>query len=131
MKHINPKLLLDAIYPIGSIFINTTNTNPSTFLGGTWESFGSGRTLVGLDTSQTEFDTLEETGGSKYLQKHSHDTQIHSGGSQGLVGFMGLTNGTNLVTLAGGSQFGIQNAGTGNSGNLQPYIVVNFWKRTA
>jgi len=44
---------------------------------------------------------------------------------------MGLTNGTGFTTLVGGSQFGIQNAGTGDSGNLQPYIVVSMWKRTA
>jgi hypothetical protein len=25
----------------------------------------------------------------------------------------------------------INSAGTGNSGNLQPYITVYFWKRTA
>jgi len=51
---LNPKLLLDILYPIGSIYINTTGVNPETFLGGTWTSFGTGRCLVGQDTSQTD-----------------------------------------------------------------------------
>ena len=35
-------------YPIGSIFINTSNINHSSFIGGVWESYGTGRTLVGV-----------------------------------------------------------------------------------
>ena len=53
------------IYPVGSIYIGVNNTNPSTLFGGTWTAFGTGKTLVGVDTSQTEFDTVEETGGAK------------------------------------------------------------------
>lgn len=115
-------------WPINSIFINTVNENPSKYFGGTWVSFGAGRCLVGVDTSQTEFNSVEKAGGSKYLQKHSH--------------MMGK------VPVAGwvetGDRFGMNNyggwavgdrpteeEGTGTSGNLQPYITVYFWKRTA
>ena len=54
-------------YPVGSIYMNATNaTNPGTLLGfGTWASFGAGRVLIGLDSSDTDFDSAEETGGSK------------------------------------------------------------------
>jgi len=52
------------IYPVGSIYISVSNTNPSTLFGGTWVSFGSGRSLVGIDTSNTNFDIVEETGGA-------------------------------------------------------------------
>lgn len=53
-------------YPVGYIFITTTNTNPNKILGvGTWVAFGTGKTLVGIDTSQTEFNSIEKTGGSK------------------------------------------------------------------
>ncbi len=55
----------DEIYPVGSIYIGVNNTNPGTLFGGTWVSFGTGRTLVGIDTSQTEFNTIEKTGGNK------------------------------------------------------------------
>jgi len=53
-------------FPIGSVFISVVATNPSTLLGyGTWSSFGAGRVLVGLDSSDANFDTVEETGGAK------------------------------------------------------------------
>ena len=53
------------MYPVGSIYISVTNTNPGTIFGGPWVAFGTGRTLVGIDTSQTEFNTVEKTGGEK------------------------------------------------------------------
>lgn len=128
---INPKLLLDSIYPIGSIYINTTGTNPSTFLGGTWESFGNGRVLVGQDTNDTDFDTLLETGGSKKLQEHTHNITANVYANVGAYGYAGIntimTNDNNLAQRTGTTSA----AGTGNSGNLQPYIVVSIWKRTA
>ena len=58
---------LQAVYPVGSIYINAASaTNPTTLLGfGTWVEFGAGRVLVGQNASDALFDTLEETGGSK------------------------------------------------------------------
>lgn len=53
-------------FPIGSVFIGVVSTNPGTLLGyGTWSSFGAGKVLVGLDSGDTDFDTVEETGGAK------------------------------------------------------------------
>ena len=53
-------------YPVGSIYINATNaTNPGTLLGfGTWVAFATGRMLVAFDSSDGDYDTAEETGGS-------------------------------------------------------------------
>jgi len=58
---------LAAAYPVGSIYMNASNsTNPATLLGfGTWAAFGAGRMPVGLDASDTSFQTVEQTGGSK------------------------------------------------------------------
>lgn len=79
------KAALLASYPVGSIFFHTVNTNPSTFLGGTWVAWGSGRVPVGVDAAQTEFDTVEETGGAKThtltsgeMPSHSHSGPAHS-----------------------------------------------------
>ena len=65
-----------------------------------------GKVPVGRDSSDTSFDVLGETGGEKTHQltvnempSHAHDTPIHSGGSQGLLGFMGLTNGSSSTVL--------------------------------
>lgn len=76
---------LGAIYPVGSIYINaTSSSNPATLLGfGTWEAFGAGRVMVGLNGSDTDFDTAEETGGSK--------TSTSSGTISGTVGGTSLT----------------------------------------
>jgi len=59
--------VLGAVYPVGSIYINaTSSTNPGTLLGfGTWVAFGAGRVPVGINGSDTDFDTAEETGGAK------------------------------------------------------------------
>jgi hypothetical protein len=66
---------LQAIYPVGSVYINATvATNPSTLLGfGTWVTVGDGKVLVNQDTSDTDFDVLGETGGSKSsVSSHTH-----------------------------------------------------------
>ena len=57
--------ICDLIYPVGSIYMSVNNVNPSTLFGGTWESWGSGRVPVGVNTSDSDFNTVEKTGGSK------------------------------------------------------------------
>ena len=63
-----------ALHPVGSIYINATNsTNPGTLLGfGTWVAFGAGRVPVGFDSGNALFDTAEETGGSADAIAVSH-----------------------------------------------------------
>lgn len=94
--------------------------------GDTTTTFGlpniKGRVLVGLDTSQTEFDTLGQTGGSKYLQEHTHSIKFSDGGATGSGGYITTSSSLSYIT----STQSINSAGTGDSGNLQPYIVVNY-----
>lgn len=53
-------------FPVGFVYISVDSTNPGTIFGyGTWAAFGAGRTLVGLDSGDTDFDAAEETGGAK------------------------------------------------------------------
>lgn len=58
-----------ASYPVGSIFLSVSSTNPGSVFGGTWVSWGVGRVPIGVDTSDTDFNTVEKTGGAK---THSH-----------------------------------------------------------
>lgn len=75
----NMLFLYNAVWPIGSIFIAAVSTNPATLMGfGTWAAFGTGRTLVGLDAGQTEFDAVEETGGAKTHQLLTAELPVHS-----------------------------------------------------
>lgn len=65
------------IYPVGSIYISVNNANPASFFGGSWTAFATGRTIVGVDTSQGEFNAVEKSGGHKELQSHAHGMNNH------------------------------------------------------
>lgn len=81
--------IFNAIYPVGSIYMSAELDTPAKVMekfGGTWVAWGSGRVPVGVDTSQTEFDTVEETGGAKSVTltaaqsgvpAHSHGLNSH------------------------------------------------------
>ena len=143
----------EALYPVGSIYVNAgVTTNPATLLGfGTWTAFGAGKVMVGLNGSDSLFDTLEETGGSKDSIVVSH---THSVTDPGHVHQMTrvLTDQNADSTFDAVSEFsnpddaayanrntdtattGISISTKGSSGtnaNLQPYITVAMWKRTA
>lgn len=148
--------LLDRIYPVGSVYISVNNADPSLLFGGTWEVFGSGRTLVGLDTNDSSFDTSEKTGGHKDTQQHTHIQNSHNHTQNAHthgIRYKALTavdgsyvclrrtdggdsyDGTdsdaaNATTATNNAATAVnQTYGTGNSGNLPPYIVVFMWKR--
>tara|TARA_R110000823_G_scaffold242553_3_gene366983 strand:- start:7745 stop:8473 length:729 start_codon:yes stop_codon:yes gene_type:complete len=121
------------VYPVGSIYTAVVSTNPATLLGvGTWAAFGSGRTLVGINTSDSDFNTVEEVGGSKThtltvaeIPAHAH-TQVGTNGTNRVSG----TTGTPSEVLNGTSSTGSAGSGAAHT-IMQPYIVVYMWKRTA
>lgn len=57
--------IVDAVYPVGSIYLSVNSVNPSELFGGTWAAWGTGRVPVGVDASQTEFNAVEKSGGLK------------------------------------------------------------------
>ena len=69
---------LNKIYPIGSIYISTASTNPSTFLGGTWEAYGQGRTLVGVGSNGTNSYSINATGGSSSVTLSTSNLPAHT-----------------------------------------------------
>lgn len=101
------QLMTTVPYPIGAIYLSIDSTNPTKLFGGTWEQIAQGRTLVGVDTSQTEFNTVKKTGGEKthtltINEMPSHSHTISNNGN------------TNLpITINAAS-----NAGTGYSINI-------------
>lgn len=71
--------LFNKIFPIGSIYMSISSTNPSEYFGGTWVQWGSGRVPVGVDSMQSEFNYAEKTGGTKTVDlSHSHTVNSHS-----------------------------------------------------
>jgi hypothetical protein len=148
---------LSSAYPVGSIYINASvSTNPATLLGfGTWTAFGAGRVMVGLNASDTLFDTVGETGGSKdsVVVSHTHSVTdpghrhldgvgaqagyndgYGNNGNQGTGWRIANTAGAGVDAYTNSVTTGISIDSTGSSGtnaNIQPYIVVYMWKRTA
>ena len=125
------------IYPVGSIYINAAvATNPGTLLGfGTWTAFGAGRVIVGLDASDADFNSVQETGGAKThtlstseLPSHTHSLNIPSsqnGGSSNDHALFPDNSASNESFTSGAT------GGGSAHNNVQPYIVAYMWRRTA
>lgn len=140
-------LIKSALYPVGSIYCNaTSSTNPGTLLGfGTWTAFGAGRVMVGLDAGNAAFDTAEETGGSANatLVSHTHTATVtdpghsHTAQSQAAPyygqpsGGVAYTAGNTGTSTTGITVSNSTEGSSATNANLQPYIVVYMWKRTA
>ena len=129
----NIEQAINSIYPVGSIIIRDDTEDMSNFLGFTWEKVFAGRVLVGLDTSQTEFNTIGKTGGEKkhtltVSQIPSHQHTVPAGNNPTTA-----ANFSHPASAYGGTNpkmLGTETTGGGNAhNNLQPYQVVAYWKR--
>jgi len=126
-----------ALMPVGTVVTLGVSTNPATLYGfGTWTAI-TGRVVVGIDSGQTEFDTLNETGGAKThtltvaeMPSHAHGQKVTANSGNPVdtrVDFTSDANGTEYNQ-------GVDTYSTGGGGahnNLQPYIVKYVWERTA
>jgi len=141
---------LSTIYPIGSIYTSTVSTNPNTLFGfGTWVAFGAGRVLLGDGGGYA----AGATGGSAdaIVVSHNHTattTSTDSGHTHGIspgawtdgggkvegnsFSFGGKVTATQSSTANITSSTSIASTGSSGTGaNLQPYVVVYMWNRTA
>lgn len=136
-------------YPVGSIYSSTSATNPGTSLGfGTWTAFGAGRVMIGNGGGFS----AGATGGSAdaIVVSHTHTATVtdptHAHSSSNGLAFLTTSGGTGgtisgggvsvsgVNTAAASTGISVSNSTTGASGtnaNLQPYIVVYMWERTA
>ena len=157
----NVTVILQQVYPIGSIYVNASNsTNPATLLGfGTWIAFGGGRVPVGYvdgGDADGDYGAAEGTGGGKettlttgQLPDHGHriyDTTLvdpalstenySSHRAVSIIragGQYRLNSQSPVVPLIEQS---IYDGSTPRGDQLsvdirQPYITVYMWKRTA
>jgi len=141
--------LLDWTYPIGTIYETTstdldTTTKMNAHFGGTWEAYGSGKVLV-AKSADTEFDTIGETGGSKThtltvseIPSHQHNvTQnftIYATTGSTIPRIGGTIDISSVGTAYSNVDRTVTSSATGGGGahnNLQPYIVVYRYRRTA
>lgn len=122
-----PGQFINQFWPVGSVYISVLDTNPAILFGvGTWQEFAQGKVLVGQDTNQAEFNSLQETGGVKdvtlteaqmpshthvqnahnhtqdphtHLQNaHNHTQSVNSTATGGLSGYTADTSTNNSVT---------------------------------
>ncbi len=142
------------VYPVGSIYISTSSENPGNIYGGTWEEYGKGRTLVGVDSSDSDFSTVEKLGGEKThtltideMPSHNHVERMfldQSGYSSvkpaGYAYYIYSTQSSNVITWANAQISNMnywrigdtEDKGGSQAHNiLQPYITTYMWKRTA
>lgn len=71
-------LLLNKIYPIGSVYTSFKNISPQTFLGGTWNRVANGKMLIGVDENDNTFKNVKLAGGSKTNSiSHTHTIASH------------------------------------------------------
>lgn len=147
---------LQALHPVGSIYINATNsTNPGTLLGfGTWAAFGAGRVPVGFNASDPLFDSAEETGGSKdaIVVSHNHTATstvtdpghkhtvtgtssspigAYQGGGSNMGNYIASADTSTATTSITVATTVSSSGSSGTNANLQPYITVFMWKRVS
>lgn len=131
-----PTWLLNALYPVGSVYITMGNTNPHYFLGGTWERFGAGRTLIGVgegwDINNVGMLFPEDATGGEYkhtltvdempAHSHTYNRELSTGTDTGIASarYSGKRSSMNTGSTGSGEAFRI----------IQPYATVYFWKRT-
>jgi len=134
--------VLSRVYPVGAIFTTVTAYADSAAVvsaigGTTWVAFGAGKVLVGVDTGDSDFDTVEETGGAKTdshalteaempAHTHSYSGKVTGNRDLGDVGIGGH------CASSGSGTTGSTGSGSAHTHDVvQPYITVYMWKRTA
>ena len=103
------------LYPIGSIYMSIQDTNPSAFFSGTWERIAKGKTLVGVDENDSDFNASSKTGGEKEHELTLDELPVSSFQSSGGSGTWNYL-------------------GTGKAqphNNIQPYYTCYIFVRTA
>lgn len=140
MNHIEDGIadLYNAIFPVGQIVIKGDNEDYSNWLGFTWERTAVGKVLVGIDSTDTDFNTIGKTSGEKKhtltlqeMPKHTHNLKTGARTNAWTEPNYAISYQYQAASTANSSE-GIENTG-GNQphNNLQPYQVVAYWKRIA
>ena len=137
---------INTIYPVGSIYMSVSETNPSVLFGGTWEQI-SGRFLIGAgspkENTETAFGELNNSsyafgvGGMGGQYKHVLTQEEMPNHRHGIAN--ANENGADLAftpVLLGnmnkgweGSAFTSFEGGGQPHSNMPPYFTVYMWKR--
>lgn len=125
------------MHPVGCIYMSTSSTSPQTTFGGTWIRWGNGRVPVGVDSNDSDFNTVEKTDGEKQHNLSLEElpsfqpkiTNAWTGSTSG-----GINSKISGYPSNGSGQYSLYGdiiGGNQPHNNLQPYITCYMWKRTA
>lgn len=139
-SNIDTMSLLNIFYPVGSYYeTSDTSFDPNVSWGGTWVEDSAGKVTVAKDTGT--FSTVGGTGGEEThtlstdeLPSHNHQVSRFFGGTGFSTPYGEPYNGWGLHSNDNSGQNDILTTSVGKSyahNNLQPYIVVRRWHRTA
>lgn len=140
---LNKNSFLDLVYPVGSIYMSATlatATQVQNVLGGTWQAWGAGRVPVGVDSTQTEFNTTGKTGGEKThtltvseIPSHNHilDVGVDNAPTGQFIPTSTSTKQWNYTHITNEPTNTRSSGGNGSHNNLPPYITCYMYKRTA
>ena len=119
MRDNMPREISNNIYPVGIIVPFADNLDHSSFLGFTWERCLVGRTPVGIDAEDSDFNEVGKQLGEKtHLLTDKEAPKLKPRGSTSIVS-------DNDNDFAGPSYNGLGEP----HNNIQPSEVVAFWKR--
>lgn len=121
--------VMDAVYPVGSIYISTNSTSPESLWGGSWVQLED-RFLLGAGATYTAGSVggeAEHTLTEEEIPEHWHDgVRRYSAGSYPGSASTGASSGSDdaetHTDIAGGGK---------PHNNMPPYIAVYMWQRTA
>lgn len=126
---INTDFLLNQIYPVGSLYITTNETNPSIFLGGTWEKITSDAYLKIVSSNA---GNLDGTSSDHKIPINSMPNHTHNPNLYATTPGSGSSAGTAVTGGAGAVNFWATNAGAGGGQAYYPYYYgIYVFRRTA
>lgn len=136
-----PTAVVNSIYPIGSIYMSVSSTNPTYLFGGTWvqlkDTFllSAGDNYTAGDTGGEATHTLTE----QEIPAHRHKVGGAGGGDgTGEGGYLARYSTSSDLPYslrsnnADPTYWSTSSVGSGQAhNNMPPYLVVYMWKRTA
>ena len=136
---LDTKTTLQAVYPVGSIYISVSSTNPASIFGfGTWTTANTtGRVLIGVQSSNSRWNTPLKTGGSEtitlsigQIPSHRHGGIYPSGASGNYTQGFDVDHPQSAADL-GSQKYTSYSGGGGAHDNMPPFVAVYMWRRTA
>ncbi|MDL2235457.1 hypothetical protein LJC07_04785 [Christensenellaceae bacterium OttesenSCG-928-L17] len=115
------------------IFSTTLNTaaKVAAIYGGSWVAFATGRTIVGVDTAQTEFNTVKKTGGSKTITLNTTQIPSHRHNAVNWISSGGFFVGNGSYTTLNVSVPTTATGGGQAHDNMSPYVTCYAWERVS